>query len=1059
MVEEPFVASDHMSRQMDKHREPIQRPSSQPAPNSHRRKKPSPNHMPRKQANSQVISSIIASLDDIEPPIPQSSSYALVSSPDSPYSPSIISNDSLSRSSSRRTSFAPAPVLRRSISLGMDFSLYKTRIEEEYGEKVPEEEDDDDDAAAFPVIRTSRAPSGRSSHTATSSPSGSIKGFLPSLSRNSRSSLSLGAPDSGNKLGRSTSRLSIDSWSRRLSISSASQLSVEATVDTPKSSSLRPSQDTLKPATIREEHVAKVASSSTSITPIREATPPETPKLARTSPTGRLYMGDTVEDTVALSAKSVKPVKAADKPLPRTPNQASSKSSSPKRNPIADAIPLRVSSLNRIPSPRKDKAKLAKLDKGKRIASPFRKESSRRAPPEPLKNTAHDMFEGLDDEDTTVRRIRELQQKREDRLKKESVAADKRMLLGVPNSALLSTDAAADSRLDLVRSKSTPKTATKSSAREADVRKAHRVLGLDRASKPSGQSSTVLSNYLRSQENRSLSPEQNQPFPLNSPTQRTPSFSSASPNANPTLRQSLEEALADFEGDAALTQRVETKLRFLNGLDLDAPDLTPPSTSHSTLSRRSRSNSNNLDLSSHSDLPLEAESSNRSRRKSMSDARNERILEEEILAERRNSVNVSVDDYLSAPRLNQKIRHPQNGRLISFSEVGDPRGAAVIVCVGMGLTRFVSAFYDELAATLGLRLITLDRPGVAESEPYPERERVGPLSWPDDVVTVTQHLGISQFSILAHSAGAIYALATALILPHCIRGKVQLLAPWIPPSQFDTYGIKDRSADATRVGALPRSQRLLRVLPIPFFKAANGGLFSPSSLKPSSVRSSPTPSPSPGLRNKPKRRNEPLRRESMILVDQVVPERPITTMFPLPELVEDEMSGLEPLNRLSLNLNLTATAGPTDPDLTFVAEALDAAEHSARQRQSVYSTLLTERTWTMATRNSNPAVDLLVCLERHRDVGFRYVDIQRQIIITHGSEDKRVPVENIKWMGEQINRRAATNWSPDAKQEFRERGGCEVRVLQGEGHGLMASPSVMADVLAEIAREWTGARW
>lgn len=31
---------------------------------------------------------------------------------------------------------------------------------------------------------------------------------------------------------------------------------------------------------------------------------------------------------------------------------------------------------------------------------------------------------------------------------------------------------------------------------------------------------------------------------------------------------------------------------------------------------------------------------------------------------------------------------------------------------------------------------------------------------------------------------------------------------------------------------------------------------------------------------------------------------------------------------------------------------------------------------------------------------------------------------------------------------------CELRILEGEGHGLMASATVMSEVLAEIGREW-----
>jgi hypothetical protein len=93
------------------------------------------------------------------------------------------------------------------------------------------------------------------------------------------------------------------------------------------------------------------------------------------------------------------------------------------------------------------------------------------------------------------------------------------------------------------------------------------------------------------------------------------------------------------------------------------------------------------------------------------------------------SIDEAVDAYLSSPRLSQRIRHPQTGRMISFSEVGDSEGFAVFCCVGMGLTRYIMAFYDELALTLKLRLITPDRPGVGDSAPYNDGTST-PLSWP-----------------------------------------------------------------------------------------------------------------------------------------------------------------------------------------------------------------------------------------------------------------------------------------------------------------------------------------
>ena len=82
-----------------------------------------------------------------------------------------------------------------------------------------------------------------------------------------------------------------------------------------------------------------------------------------------------------------------------------------------------------------------------------------------------------------------------------------------------------------------------------------------------------------------------------------------------------------------------------------------------------------------------------------------------------------------APRLSQKVMIPGERRKVVFSEVGDPKGYAILCCVGMGLTRYIMAFYDELATSLGLRLITLDRPGIGDSEPYPNGPRT-PMSWP-----------------------------------------------------------------------------------------------------------------------------------------------------------------------------------------------------------------------------------------------------------------------------------------------------------------------------------------
>ncbi|KAI1183863.1 Alpha/Beta hydrolase protein [Nemania serpens] len=381
------------------------------------------------------------------------------------------------------------------------------------------------------------------------------------------------------------------------------------------------------------------------------------------------------------------------------------------------------------------------------------------------------------------------------------------------------------------------------------------------------------------------------------------------------------------------------------------------------------------------------------------------------------SIDDAVELYLCSPRLSQKIRHPQTGRVISFSEVGDPEGSAVFCCVGMGLTRYITAFYDELALALKLRLITPDRPGVGDSEAY--NGTATPLSWPDDVYAICQALKVTKFSILAHSAGAIYALATALRMPQHIRGRIHLLAPWIPPSQMNVFGTTQASPPTN---AIPTSQRILRALPTPFLKVANSSFMTTTS---SSITSSlPKNSPRRGKRKSTVAQGHDTgtsnKQDVICDIDKenMLHDADTRTLFP---------GAAAPSDRPRVN---TGNSNPQDAVLAAASDAL-----ADKERQMAYDMRLTHAIWDLATTGANPAVDLLVCLERRHTIGFRYVDITRPVVIHHGSKDTRVPVDNVRWLGKAMRR-------------------CEVRVLEGEGHGLMASATVMGTVLVEISKEW-----
>lgn len=379
------------------------------------------------------------------------------------------------------------------------------------------------------------------------------------------------------------------------------------------------------------------------------------------------------------------------------------------------------------------------------------------------------------------------------------------------------------------------------------------------------------------------------------------------------------------------------------------------------------------------------------------------------------SIDDAVEAYLASPRLTQRIRHPESGRVIAFSEVGDPSGFPVVCCVGMGMTRYVMAFYDELALTLRLRLITIDRPGVGESESCSDGTGV-PLNWPDDVSIVCNALSISRFSLIAHSAGAIYALATALRLPQQVRGRLHLLAPWIPPSQMAPIGSQEGEGPSNSV---PYSQKLLRVLPASFLRAAN-----------SSFMSSTTSS---GMLKSPRRS----KRKSAVVGNGVVDLRPSSSSGLFNNRSSTQASVVSP-DVSSTDLTNTGFQ-PHSPYVKRHAALRESAgqldDNVIRARQFAYDANLTQRIWELAQRHANPAIDLLICLERRQTIGFRYVDITRACIFHHGSRDSRVPPENVKWLAKKMRR-------------------CEVRMLEGEGHGLMASAKIMAEILTEVAREW-----
>lgn len=1084
-----------------------------------RSRKRSPQRVKARPANPAVINSILDSLDTLHPP-------PIVTADER-------ASDTDSRSSRPRSAHgtiaSSVPSIARSASPGFGV---------EYGTGLALDDDEGvSNAALPPTIRTSRPPSGLSDYSRSRSTSFTHAGagaalHAPSISkRSSRSSLNQA------KSGLSPNKLSAASWVKQNAMGSQetfeTRRSSRSKEERSRRKSLRriTSQESLRTARTEIKFVPPALGDDAAEPPPNISRAEQIIAKARSPPVAsskrRLFLTD---DGSEEKVHDVPEQRAEDRSAsPPPPIKRGSEGElavyseevrttrriSPLNNPIADSIPMRTSSLRQAsssPKPGKRKERKSKRQsiKGTKVDS----KTSSIVVDRDSKTIPEDSWADLGEDDETVKRIRELREQRRSRLLDSRAFS---MPTGVPTAAptpeanheaeppKIEEESVRPEVTSALRSEEASKRVSRTArpappnrASTADTpSKALKLLGLtdDAASQPRAFTPTAPNTNA----SRNKSPP-DVPRPRKYSLDQTrhgirpPTALSSHSTATPplSLDYSYAQAVDALQGTEGEIRRREPppppsmkpsplKTTYLDLVSADTPLRdTSPTVSRKTSTKR-RQDRWTLH---HPDLPLDSERK-KNRRKSTSDARlgRERGEEPSEPVPRRDSVDVAVLQYLQDERLSRKLRHPQTGRVISFSEVGDPNGATVFVCLGMGLTRYVTAFYDELATTLRLRLITIDRPGVGSSEPYPANDRSGPLSWPDDVLAICQHLGIQSFSLLAHSAGAIYALASALILPHMIQGRVHLLAPWIPPSQL--HAVSHSAATTPPAAALPRSQRFLRVLPTPFLKAANSSFMTATSasLKPNTKRnrshaakletihqntvsdypsntprrpaSSARPSTSSGGAHNPA--PEFNRRESMMLMDQYMPSINPMENFPIPVAQAGSADDESPPRRGSLVMSATAT--PMDPSFEYAYSALNAAEHEEKRRQGEFTSRLTQATWELATKDSNPATDLLVCLERHRDVGFRYTDVQREVVITHGSEDRRVPVANVKWLAEQMNRRAMGG---DARASVESvgkgRGGCEVRVLEGEGHGLMASPLIMGDVLTEIAGYWPASK-
>ena len=603
----------------------------------------------------------------------------------------------------------PVPLIRRHRESADSTSVRGTGFGVEYGNRIEAQIDGFpfiDDAAEPPVVHTSKRPSGFSSLTAPKLPKQNSGGSLRSYLRSARSSSSLRSREKGDRSSETpTPSLEVartNIGSRDSSASRQSKIGSKRLAFMGSKERLRVSDPDWKRSAIDSSVVEgdEIERNDYKITSrVQPRTPsPKKPALAEFIIQEENTSSRTTSE-IKTTAENDSPIKAGKRRMEKI------EPSSPVTINGHALIPERKSSLHHPHSPRSNKTDSRRSSR--RSSLPTKALSSTegvnvstgrgRSPPNET------------EEEKVTRRIRELKEQREKRMRESNqVTVSPRK--GSKNQSI-NNDA-----IETEKPALDPKALVDPEAHEQQSRlKARKMLGL----------------------------------PITPPPQ--------SPRQQPSAKNSPVEVLSSQQAHSSptkLVDRIEPESPgFLTEYNKALDRLMGRSSSNSNTQPSSPANSNRNSRQK-PDLvtPPKRESSKRNSHRwsqpehsvRQHDKTLRNSVRDDLLSVRKASLDVSitdgrsssfdsidlaVDDFLRDPRLSQKVRHPQTGRTIMFSEVGDPRGYAVFCCVGMGLTRYVMAFYDELATTLKLRLITPDRPGIGGSEPDTDREGT-PLSWP-----------------------------------------------------------------------------------------------------------------------------------------------------------------------------------------------------------------------------------------------------------------------------------------------------------------------------------------
>lgn len=139
-----------------------------------------------------------------------------------------------------------------------------------------------------------------------------------------------------------------------------------------------------------------------------------------------------------------------------------------------------------------------------------------------------------------------------------------------------------------------------------------------------------------------------------------------------------------------------------------------------------------------------------------------------------------------------------DGRKLSYTDLGDPDGAPLLLFHGTPACSASFDAFDAPARSLGVRAIAPDRPGIRLSS-FQRKRRI--TDWPADVTAFADALELERFGVLGWSGGGPYALACAALVPDRLTlcGVAAGVAPPEMPGAIE--GLSESDERLTRMAA------------------------------------------------------------------------------------------------------------------------------------------------------------------------------------------------------------------------------------------------------------------